>query len=174
MTKSTDRLLMMRRPASSLPPSPADRILLPPLLHNCSSSLFSSTWQQPVFGWLLYLCFTISGRPRPKCNHYHIFAFFCISNKEATPSPGHFIPNPSVLLGQRNQMLPPGPIVKAITPPSPMKTPSISPLNNGAAATYSGHPSPQPSAHWLTDIYLRLATGPSDQICLPERNVMMP
>jgi len=56
----------------------------------------------------------------------------------------------------------------------PQQKLSIFPLENGAVAPSPSRPSPHLGAHWFIVIFLRLATGWSDQIRPPGRNLMMP
>ncbi len=62
----------------------------------------------------------------------------------------------------------------ASDPPPPQQKLSIFPLENRATAHSPGRPSPHHGGHWLIVIFLRLATGWSDQIHPPGRNLMMP
>ena len=59
-------------------------------------------------------------------------------------------------------------------PPPPQRILSIFPLGWRASAPSPSRPSPHPGAHWLIVMFLRLATGRSDKICPPSRNLMMP
>ena len=58
-------------------------------------------------------------------------------------------------------------------PPPPNKK-LIFPFENRATAPSPNCPSPHPGAHWFIVVYLRLATGQSDQSCPPGCNLMMP
>jgi hypothetical protein len=90
-------------------------------------------------------------------------------SKAATPSPGRFSQNPSVLrlinmfsvlaTGQSVRIRPPGRKMKAISSPPLQRISSIFPLENGAAAPPPDRPSPHPGARWFIVVYLRLVTG---------------
>lgn len=140
------------QPTPSLPPSPSDTILLLPLLHICSSSPSS-------------FCF-ISGRPRPQCNYFRIFAFFLHLKRSSHTIPQSFQPKPEVLYlifmfsalatGRSDRIRPPGRKMKAIPPAPP-------PNKNGNFLykiwSHCNFPRPSEPTPWHTLVYCHIFEG---------------